>query len=105
MAEQKHILTMGDKEFKDFLPSIHNGFTADKDKLTRIKAMLNNYKINCAQTIQIAEATKNIWCNTIVACYPNLTDAENFQKVIDILKFKDEKKKKFSNLKQSVKRS
>jgi hypothetical protein len=82
---------MGDKEFQDLVDSLLKGFCKDPDKMKRIKAATANYKFTCKQTITLGEATKNIWCDTVVLLYPVISDKDNFSTVLKMFKFKEER--------------
>jgi hypothetical protein len=93
-------IAMDKHEFDDFLASISRGLMKDKDQITKIKAAASAHSFTCEQAVAVANVTKGHPVEAICALYPSIVDAdENFNKVLQGLKWIEERQEVVNNLK------
>jgi hypothetical protein len=80
------------REFQEFLDSLTKGFAvSDKDKLRKITVLAQSHTFTAQQVADTCELTKSMWCDTAVLLYPSISDQDNFDVVLKIFKYKDER--------------
>jgi len=78
-------------EYKDLTDSLSKGFTRDVDKLKRIRTAASNFTFTCAQVAQVAKLTVAFYESSVMELYPVISDKENFEVVLSVFKWKEEK--------------